>query len=90
MLLAPGEEFRNRAAIGEARVRVADVGDEEFPKAGLRAVAGGGGEGGGSASGEGDVLPTIIEGHIGRQDTKAIKVRRPWRLTKCMTSWRIF
>jgi hypothetical protein len=42
VLLAPYEEFRNRAAIGAARVRVADVGNEEFPKAGLRAFAGGG------------------------------------------------
>ena len=38
-LLAPGEEFANRAAIGAPRVRVADVGDEEFPKARLGALA---------------------------------------------------
>src|ERR1700730_13642817 len=55
VLLAPGEEFRNRAAIGAARVRVADVGNEEFPKARLRAVAGRGDKGGG-AVGEGDDL----------------------------------
>jgi len=36
VLLAPVEEFLDRAAIGAARVRVADVGDEEFPKAATR------------------------------------------------------
>lgn len=41
-LLAPCEKFPNRPSIRAARVRVADVGDEEFPKARLRAVTGGG------------------------------------------------
>jgi hypothetical protein len=36
----PVEEFDRRARIGAARVRVADIGDEEFPKAGLRTLAG--------------------------------------------------
>jgi len=40
---------------GPARVRVADVGDEEFPKARLRTVTGGGDKGRG-AGGEGDEL----------------------------------
>jgi len=31
--LRPVEEFDSRARIGAARVRVADVGDDEFPKA---------------------------------------------------------
>jgi hypothetical protein len=39
-LLAPGEEFADRPAIGAARMRVADVGDEKFPKARLRAFTG--------------------------------------------------
>lgn len=40
--LAPGEELPDRAAIGAARMRVADVRDEEFPKARPRALARGG------------------------------------------------
>jgi hypothetical protein len=54
VLLAPGEEFRNRAAISAARVRVADVGNEEFPKARLRALAGGRHKGWGAVSDDGD------------------------------------
>jgi hypothetical protein len=37
VLLAPGEKFLRRTRMGAARVRVADVADEEFPKARLRA-----------------------------------------------------
>ena len=38
--LAPGQEFPRRLRVGAARVLVADVGGEEFPKARLRALAG--------------------------------------------------
>ena len=53
--LKPVEEFHGRARIGAARVRVADVGGEEFKEAIGGALAGGGDEGGG-AVGEGDEL----------------------------------
>jgi len=46
VLLAPCEKFRNRAAVTAVRVRVANVGDKEFPKARLREVTGGADEGG--------------------------------------------
>ena len=46
MLFAAAEEFRDRATVGPARVRVANVGDEKFPKVGLRALASGGDKGG--------------------------------------------
>jgi hypothetical protein len=39
---APGQEFLRGAGIGPARVRVADVGREEFEEADARAVTGGG------------------------------------------------
>ena len=38
---APGQEFLRGAGIGAARVRVADVGREEFEKAHAGALAGG-------------------------------------------------
>ena len=38
-LLAPGKEFSDRTAIGAPRVRIADVVDEELPKARLSALA---------------------------------------------------
>ena len=38
---APGQEFIRGAGIGPARVRVADVGREEFEEANADAVAGG-------------------------------------------------
>jgi hypothetical protein len=37
---APGQEFAHGAAIGAARVRVADVGCEEFEEADARLLAG--------------------------------------------------
>jgi len=39
---APGQEFLSSAGIGPARVRVADIGGEEFEKARRGALAGGG------------------------------------------------
>jgi hypothetical protein len=60
VLLAPGEEFRNRAAIGSSRVRVANVGDEEFPKARLRALAGGADNGGHTASDGNDLVHRAV------------------------------
>ena len=41
---APGQEFIGSAGIGAARVRVADVGGEEFEEAHAGALAGGGDE----------------------------------------------
>ena len=53
--LQPIEEFHGRARIGAARVRIADIGGEEFKKTIGRALASGGDEGGG-AIGEDDEL----------------------------------
>ena len=44
----PVEELDSRARIGAARVRIADIGGEEFKKAIGGALADGGDEGGGS------------------------------------------
>src|SRR5262249_33106890 len=44
-IVAPGQKFLRRPRIGAARVRIADVGREEFEKAHRRALAGGGDEG---------------------------------------------
>ena len=41
---APGQEFIGGAGIGAARVRVADIGGEEFEEAHAGALAGGGDE----------------------------------------------
>ena len=43
----PVEEFHGRARIGAARVRIADIGGEEFKEAIGGALANGGDEGGG-------------------------------------------
>ena len=53
--LQPVEEFDGGARIGAARVRIADIGGEEFKEAIGRALADGGDEGRG-AVGEGDEL----------------------------------
>ncbi len=42
MILAPGQEVGHGAAVGAARVRVADVGGEEFKEAERGALAGSG------------------------------------------------
>ena len=42
LLVAPGQKLRHGAAVGPARVRVADVGREEFQEAKRGALAGGG------------------------------------------------
>jgi hypothetical protein len=39
MLLAPREKLKHRMRIGTARIWIADVGNEDFPKARLRALA---------------------------------------------------
>lgn len=41
MLFAPGQEFGHSAAVGAARVRVADGGGEELEEPSLRLVGGG-------------------------------------------------
>jgi hypothetical protein len=46
--LQPIEEFHSGAGIGAPRVRIADIGGEEFKKAIGRALADGGDEGGGA------------------------------------------
>ena len=51
--LQPIEEFHGGARIGAARVRIADIGGEEFKEAIGGALADGGDEGGG-AVGDGD------------------------------------
>ena len=67
----PIEKLRRRARIGPARVRVADVGGEEFEEALGSVVAevgddGRDGEGGGSWPGDGpDVLTIIHDCHLG-------------------------
>jgi hypothetical protein len=53
---APGQEFIGRAGVGAARVRVADVGREEFEEAHAGALAGRGDEGGQRARSDRDEL----------------------------------
>jgi hypothetical protein len=44
IVIAPGHEFRHGAAVGPARVRVADVGGEAFQELERGPLAGGGGD----------------------------------------------
>jgi hypothetical protein len=53
---APAEEFLRRTSIGPARVRVADVGGEEFEEAHRGALAGGGDQSRDGKRGKGDQL----------------------------------
>jgi hypothetical protein len=64
--LAPGKELAHRLRVGAAGIAVANVGREEFKKAQLGALAGGGDKGRGGVSGEGDKLVHYDEGGVVR------------------------
>ena len=67
--LQPIEEFDGGARIGAARVRIADIGGEEFKEAIGRALADGGDEGGG-AVGEWDELVHRLP-HVSKRTKKS-------------------